>query len=335
MPLTDYHKSILSLRTIPLKRTRAIEERLDTAMRMAAAQLDDLIRQSKRGNALDRQLWGERRANLTSLINELAVNLKREITTATSEVAQQIAGVRQDETNQLLREQGLPLVVDFSEIPRQTLELLAQRIDVEGLKVSSQIWAQNQIKSIENEVLSAIARGTSADELALRLRGYLIGESGLSAQEVTDWRLASRAARRNLGHSILYKAKRLARTEINNAYWEAGRLSAQSSPVVLGILWNLSNRHPKPDMCDYFHRANLYDLGPGIYPAQHLSPKGHPNCLCYQTDVLLPVTEWGMPRAEKSFKGIPRPPFRLLGTDYFNESQFQIFKELAEASSLL
>jgi len=334
MPLTDYHKSILSLRAIPLKRTRAIEERLDTALRMAATQLDDLIMQSKRGNALDRQLFEARRMNLTSFINDLSVNLKREMMTATNEVAQQVAGVRQDETNQLLREQGLPLVVDFSEIPRQTLEFLAQRIDVEGLKVSSQIWAQNQIKSIENEVLSAIARGTSADELGRRLRVHLLGSDALTPQELADLRTVRGVERRKLGHSILYKAKRLARTEINNAYWESGRLSAQESPVVLGISWNLSNRHPKWDVCDILANQDLYGLGKGIYPPEALPPKPHPNDLCYQQDVLRAVEDWDKPKTPLPFQMDPEKikGLRGEGTRGYNNRQKALAIELIKAS---
>src|SRR3990172_7282890 len=123
MPLTDYHKSILRLRTFPLKRTREIEERLDTSLRMAWAQLDEIIYQSRKGGILNRRLFEARRANITALINELAISLKRDLMNATQDVAQQVAFTRQDATNQLLLEQGLSLITDFSSVPQQTLEL--------------------------------------------------------------------------------------------------------------------------------------------------------------------------------------------------------------------
>ncbi|MGB5064273.1 MAG: hypothetical protein WBQ37_10970 [Candidatus Competibacter sp.] len=43
----------------------------------------------------------------------------------------------------------------------------------------------------------------------------------------------------------------------------------------------MSSKHPKVDICDYHAKADLYGLGPGIYPkAAAPLPPFHPHC-CY------------------------------------------------------
>lgn len=79
-----------------------------------------------------------------------------------------------------------------------------------------------------------------------------------------------------------YAAKRLARTEINNAFHER-QIAAAKRPGVLGAVWNLSGSHPRPDECNQFAEGNKYDLGRGVYPVDNVPGKPHPNCFCFLT----------------------------------------------------
>lgn len=90
-----------------------------------------------------------------------------------------------------------------------------------------------------------------------------------------------------------YNARRIARTETAQAYHEASILSAKASRVVKGQQWNLSGRHPEPDVCDLAASLDLYGLGEGVYPVDYTPTLLHPHCLCFLTDVLRPRSEWG------------------------------------------
>lgn len=81
---------------------------------------------------------------------------------------------------------------------------------------------------------------------------------------------------------VAYAAKRLARTEINNAYKTAQEARYQDEPWTQGMRWNLSGSHPAPDICNVLATQDKHGLGAGVYPVGQ-RPKSHPNCLCYLT----------------------------------------------------
>ena len=132
------------MRNLPLKRTKEVEERLMTALEMASAQLRVIIGQED--EPLKIRAYQGKRMKVVQMMNELGISLKRDITSAISEIANDVASTEQDATNDLLLENDeANLMVDFTEIPRQTADLLAQRYDVDGLRISSTIWAQSQV----------------------------------------------------------------------------------------------------------------------------------------------------------------------------------------------
>lgn len=82
-----------------------------------------------------------------------------------------------------------------------------------------------------------------------------------------------------------YAAKRLARTEINNAHHHTTIRMSDQRPWVQGYHWNLSRSHPRPDPCDELATADDYRMGPGNYPKGSAPDRPHPQCLCYLTHV--------------------------------------------------
>ncbi len=82
--------------------------------------------------------------------------------------------------------------------------------------------------------------------------------------------------------SPLDNALRLARTEINRAHGEAYMMGGEKGEGFAGWRFLLSPAHPRPDICDLHARANLYGLGPGVYPDRARCPwPAHPNTLSY------------------------------------------------------
>jgi hypothetical protein len=49
--------------------------------------------------------------------------------------------------------------------------------------------------------------------------------------------------------------------------------------------FNLSPNHPRTDICDVHANANLYGLGPGVYPVGSAPWPAHPNTMSYLTAV--------------------------------------------------
>lgn len=89
---------------------------------------------------------------------------------------------------------------------------------------------------------------------------------------------------RSVDHWVLDRARHQARTvarhETVEAYRGAYERRAADSPAVVGFRWQLSGRHPKPDVCDLLANQDLHGLGAGGYPAGEVPPIPHTNCLC-------------------------------------------------------
>lgn len=84
---------------------------------------------------------------------------------------------------------------------------------------------------------------------------------------------------------VSYAAQRLGRTELNNAFHATTIAAAGEQPWVEGFLWNTSGSHPAPDECDDYAAADDFGLGAGVYPADSVPDKPHPQCLCYLTTI--------------------------------------------------
>jgi hypothetical protein len=78
-----------------------------------------------------------------------------------------------------------------------------------------------------------------------------------------------------------YNAERLARTEIARAHSTAFDYRASKNPRVIAVKYTLSTRHMIFDICDLHTKADLYGMGPGVYPLKLKPPHPfHPHCMC-------------------------------------------------------
>ncbi|UJQ86340.1 MuF-like minor capsid protein [Gordonia phage Wojtek] len=124
----------------------------------------------------------------------------------------------------------------------------------------SEALARGQIDRVIN---SSLAKGDSAAELARKARAFIHPSTPGGAS---------------------YAAKRLGRTEINNAFHAQAIATNQSRPWVSQVRWHLSGSHtPRPgDLCERYHRQ-------GTFPVGSTPKKPHPQCLCYITPVVPPI----------------------------------------------
>ena len=83
-----------------------------------------------------------------------------------------------------------------------------------------------------------------------------------------------------------YVAYRIARTELTRAWADGFFRDVMDDKDVVAVKWTLNTRHPVFDICDMYMRANMYELGPGVYPKDRVPPlPAHPFCMCKLTKV--------------------------------------------------
>ena len=83
-----------------------------------------------------------------------------------------------------------------------------------------------------------------------------------------------------------YVAERIARTESARAWADGFFANALQDKHVIGFKWRISSRHPVYDICDMYARADMFNLGAGVYPKDNIPPlPAHPHCLCRVSEV--------------------------------------------------
>jgi hypothetical protein len=302
--LGEYQRSLLATRTRALRRTARTVETMMGLLNDAASDIMATLSITDKiaTNPVTRRLMAGKLAAIQDRLTVLGEEYNGIVSGAVEETIDDVVTVRRSATARLGQANRAAIDASFLTVPEAALRLYAQRIDVEGLKLSGKLWAQSQMATIQRTVGASMARGESAGKLARKLEAFLLPEARGGAKRVV-----------HLGDTpVSHKATRLAITEINNGYWETGAVSAFASPVVEAQLWQLSGRHPRTDECDILAWADGYRLGPGVYPAGDLPSKPHPHCLCYAIDVLRDVADWGKSKRDHGAPDLTRIDSRAL-----------------------
>lgn len=104
--------------------------------------------------------------------------------------------------------------------------------------------------------------------------------------------------------NLLFDARRIAVTEVANAYHEADRIASVESEVVAGMKWQVSGRHyglpTSPDSCTFLHETDQYGLGAGVFYPETCPSLQHPFCACYTLKTFRDPVDWGTPKEEPS-----------------------------------
>ena len=262
----------------------------------------------------------------------------------------------------------IPISADFSGVSREAFENLFKRRNL-GLTASYKsltAYQKSKVglileKSLEKaftdgytwqdatqRIINGLTQGEPelrrmAKNMARKNRGLGVwlerareNPEGLPPEEIMDEEAIKRARK------IAYDARRIVRTEIAHSHHEADRVASLRSEVVKGIQWNLSPRHPEPDICDVYAKTDLHGMGPGVYPPEYLPPLPHPHDLCFMTHVL---TEPGEVRGDpteptpitaamvgKAFPGTPRAITRTVRQ--INQTSLRLRRLNSEDSTL-
>jgi hypothetical protein len=278
---TDYTGAIFDARMRAFQRSLETVKLTERAVGMASERTQKILDLDTSGRGVVQRVRRSRIRALDDLYASLGEEVSEGIHRGVRATAVDVAGTYQKATDKIGAARSSRIDSSFSRIPTEALDLFVQRTTAGGqsLILSPRVWGAGQVQTIELKVASAIAGGRSAKSLARDLEVHLLGGKGAGA-----------------GGSVKARTMRLARTEINTAYWEAAALSAASSQIVRGQRWNLSASHARWDACDLMAHNDAYDLGAGIYPAGAIPPRPHPNCFCFLEDLLRDFEEWGKPR---------------------------------------
>lgn len=173
-------------------------------------------------------------------------------------------------------------------IANDALQFVRTFVAEDGLQLSDRIWRldYHAREAVTNAIEQAVIQGHGAAQAAREFlaRGVAVPSdvaNKINAANVSDIGGAALQALTGTG-SPLDNAMRLFRTELNRAHGEAYIKGALEHPDAAGVRFLLSPAHPKPDICDLLSSANLYGLGPGVYPNREKCPwPAHPNTLSY------------------------------------------------------
>jgi len=143
-----------------------------------------------------------------------------------------------------------------------------------GIPLSQQVYKTSAWSTglLERRINSGILLGKSAAELAKDVKDLI---------------------RPDVRGGVAYAAKRLARTELNNAFHEAQKTIRSQDPFITGMKWNLSGSHPHADDCDVLAGDTHFSGGrAGEFRADQVPGKPHPQCLCYLSSIPISSKEF-------------------------------------------
>jgi len=234
--------------------------------------------------------------------------------------------------NHLLRAaQDADVGLDFLKIQRGFGDINTAAVEAlwarsrHGLAVSERIWSQSQTAraAMRDLVHVGVATGRDVVKVARDLERYVRQGRRTLAEDYPN--MMARMNRR-IPKDVCYEALRLARTEYSNAFMEGVYSRGRVNPSYQGVRWMLSDSHPESDVCDDLASADLYNMGPGVYPAGEEPVQPHIQCLCYvipylveTKDFIVQLKEWKnnpsrQPKIEKWYNEVYQKVFGVTGT---------------------
>lgn len=136
------------------------------------------------------------------------------------------------------------------------VQAMMTRILVSNRPLSQQVYRTQSLANgnVDRIINSALVRGDSALDIAKKVRS--------SIDPATPG-------------GVSYAAKRLGRTELNNAFHAQSIADVEDKPWVDYVLWKLSKVHePQGCKCEEYARQ-------GRFQKENIPDKPHPHCLCY------------------------------------------------------
>lgn len=172
----------------------------------------------------------------------------------------------------LLLGRSSQLMLEFQQAAQRAALNVQSRL-MNQINLSARVYKNKALSSgmVDKAINRGIALGKSAREIANDVRKLI--------------------STRTPG-GVSYAAKRLGRTEINNAFHTTQTRIYEGQPWVSGVKWVVSGSHPRPDVCDEYAKQDHDDLGPGVFKKGNVPGKPHPQCLCHIVAITIPREEF-------------------------------------------
>lgn len=129
--------------------------------------------------------------------------------------------------------------------------------------------------------VNALAQNGAPNQRLKAAYQKVIDSTKAYSEKITD-----KAIQNLVKQKMSYNSERIIRTEMAKAYIQQSYDEALRDDQVIGMGYDLSDRHSITDICDFHTSVDLYGLGKGKYPLSHLPPYPfHPNCMCTEYHV--------------------------------------------------
>lgn len=177
---------------------------------------------------------------------------------------------------------GYGRVINPAELPKYLQELTraSQRLAGGLLDIEAQAEFRKALKIARRNVGDLSQDGAPTRALKAAYNRLL------KAAETLNQKAIDKAVYVAVNEKARYHAERISRTEIARAWADGFLTSTLNDPYVIALKWRLSSRHPRFDICDVHSKANLFGLGPGVFPKNAVPPcPAHPHCGCRYEEV--------------------------------------------------
>lgn len=196
-------------------------------------------------------------------------------------------------------------------------EAAARRVSGQTkVPLSQQVYRTTQLSkgAVDKAINAALAQGMSASQLAKMVRDMI---------------------RPDVPGGVSYAAKRLGRTELNNAFHESAKARMASTPWTEAVRWHLSGSHSTPDICNEYANNDNEGLGEGLWPPGKVPAKPHPQCLCYVTAELPSDAKFVQNMRNGDYDPYLDDIMRQAGYDeaFIAQSRFANFNKAADAAA--
>ncbi len=267
-----------------LRSQRQSELNLDLLLKDAAAQANSAITalagKEGIGAEIRRNQYRVARGAVTDVHDELFRSIGKEMEAGIGEAAAAASQAAYDLESVMFRALG-GAPPGFKEAlavqARSNLENVFSKA-ANGIPLSSQVYKTKALSEglVTREINRSILLGESWKELGDRARKYIDP---------------------NVKGGVSYAAKRLGRTELNNAFHTTQIAAHQDEPWVTGFKWNLSGSHPRADRCnDYAEDEHVTGWDAGVFKKEEVPGKPHPQCSIKSTLVSGPSLDGVMSR---------------------------------------
>lgn len=277
-------------------------------------------------------LTAERAAGLRQDIEQILRALQKEMARSTEtsvrDVLLDVVQLHREVNRELIRRYGAGTAAAasvagrFDRVPVRALQAMVARS--RGAATFRTLYNRKitaLAPQLDTFLDAAVTRGVSAGRAAKDLAQLMVRAGG-TGTNVADSRAFARALdavdvgdlHRGAGtidfdaygltdndvselRKLLYDARRIQVSETNNALREGNAASMRESPIVAAAAWQLSGRHPEPDVCDVLAETDAFGYGPGFYPPDRWPLAPHPHCGCTAGRVLhRRPSEWDQPK---------------------------------------